>query len=116
VHAPKKSSSNSALNDPGFFHSDASGKKFHANGFLGNNVRVIFKTGLTQGCQIVLNTTYQNGENIPYDHKIYQITTKYTKKTKYKPKWRKNDQMATKYRNSFHCKTIQNLPKMGFLF
>jgi hypothetical protein len=24
--------------------------------------------------------------------------------------------MATKYRNSFHCKTIQNLPKMGFLF
>jgi hypothetical protein len=25
------------------------------------------------------------------------------------------DQMATKYTNIFHCKTLQNLPKLGFL-
>jgi hypothetical protein len=24
-----------------------------------------------QGCQIVLGTTYQNGKNVPNDHKIY---------------------------------------------
>jgi hypothetical protein len=27
----------------------------------------------------------------------------------------KNDQMAIKYTNIFHCKTLQNLPKSGFL-
>jgi hypothetical protein len=32
-----------------------------------------------QGCQIFLGTTYKNGKNIPNDHKIYQIVTKYTK-------------------------------------
>jgi hypothetical protein len=25
------------------------------------------------------------------------------------------DQMAIKYRNIFHCKTLQNSPKVGFL-
>jgi hypothetical protein len=34
--------------------------------------------------------------------KIYQITTKYTK-------------MAIKYTNIWHCKTLQNLPKLRFL-
>jgi gamma-glutamyltranspeptidase len=34
---------------------------------------------LHQGCQIFLGTTNQNGKNIPNDHKIYQLATKYTK-------------------------------------
>jgi hypothetical protein len=32
-----------------------------------------------QGCQIFIGRAYKNAENIPNDHKIYQITTKYTK-------------------------------------
>jgi hypothetical protein len=28
---------------------------------------------------------------------------------------RKVDQMAIKYTNIFHCKTLQNIPKLGFL-
>jgi hypothetical protein len=32
-----------------------------------------------QGCQIFLGTTYQNGKSITGSHKIYQMTTKYTK-------------------------------------
>jgi hypothetical protein len=32
-----------------------------------------------QGCQIFLGTKYQNRENIPNQHKIFQISTKYTK-------------------------------------
>jgi hypothetical protein len=31
------------------------------------------------------------------------------------PNGRKIAQIATKYTNSFHCKTLQNLPKLGFL-
>jgi hypothetical protein len=31
-----------------------------------------------QGCQIYLGTTYQNGKNIPNDHKMYQMAVKYT--------------------------------------
>jgi hypothetical protein len=53
-----------------------------------------------QGCQIFLVTTYQNGENmtrrpqnVPNDHKIYQMDIKFT--------------------NIFHYKTLQNLPKLG---
>jgi hypothetical protein len=30
-----------------------------------------------QGCQIFLGTTYQNGKNIPNDHKIYQMAINY---------------------------------------
>jgi hypothetical protein len=29
-----------------------------------------------QGCHIFIGTTYQNGKNIPNNHKIYQIATK----------------------------------------
>jgi hypothetical protein len=32
-----------------------------------------------QGCQMFHDTTYQKRENIPNDHKIYQMATKYTK-------------------------------------
>jgi hypothetical protein len=31
-----------------------------------------------QGCQIFLGTTYQNGENIPNDHKMYKVAIKFT--------------------------------------
>jgi hypothetical protein len=55
---------------------------------------------LLQGCQIFLGTTYRNGKIIPNDHIIHQITVKYTK-------WHM-------YTHIFHCKTLQNLPKLGF--
>jgi hypothetical protein len=40
-------------------------------------------------------------ENIPKGKKIYQMA--------------KMDQMALKYTNILHYKTLQNLPKLGFL-
>jgi hypothetical protein len=33
----------------------------------------------SQGCQIILGTTYHHGKNLPNNHKIYQTDTKYTK-------------------------------------
>jgi hypothetical protein len=33
---------------------------------------------VNQGCQIFLGTTYQNGKNIPNNHKIYLMDTKFT--------------------------------------
>jgi hypothetical protein len=45
--------------------------------------------GIT-GLPDFLGTTYQNGENIPSGHKIYQMATKYTK-------WPQNIPNATKY-------------------
>jgi hypothetical protein len=45
------------------------------------------------------------------NHKIYRITTKFVGI----PNGRKIDQMAIKYTNIFHRKTLQNLPKFGFL-
>jgi hypothetical protein len=63
-----------------------------------------------QGCQIFLGTIYQNGNSIPIDPKIYLIATKI-------PNGRKIDQTTIKYtNNNFHCKTLQNLPKLGFWF
>jgi hypothetical protein len=32
-----------------------------------------------QGCQIFLGTANQNGKNVPNNHKIYQMATKYSK-------------------------------------
>jgi hypothetical protein len=32
------------------------------------------------------------------------------------PNGRKIDQTSVKYTNVFHCKTLQNIPKLGFLF
>jgi hypothetical protein len=87
-----------------------------------------------QGCQTFPGTTYQNGKNVPNEHKIYQMTTKYTKwpqnipidhkiyqlTTKYTywpqnlPNFSKIDHIAIKYTNIFRCKTLQNLSKLGF--
>jgi hypothetical protein len=61
-----------------------------------------------QDCQIFLGTTYQNGKkyaklppNIPNGHNIYQMAL--------------NRTHFIKYTNIFHCKTLKNLPKLGFL-
>jgi hypothetical protein len=58
-----------------------------------------------QGCQIFLSTTYQNGEHVPKDHKIYQMVTKYTEWSLNIPNGHKIYQMATKY-----TKWPQNIP------
>jgi hypothetical protein len=63
---------------------------------------------LNRGCQTFLDTIYQIG-------KIYQMTRKYTKWTETIPNSFKIDQIAIEYTNSFHCKTLQNLPNLGFL-
>jgi hypothetical protein len=52
---------------------------------------------------------------IPTREKIYQITTNYTKCRSNTTKDRKMDQVSIKYTNIFHCKTLQNVPKFGFL-
>jgi predicted aldo/keto reductase-like oxidoreductase len=58
-----------------------------------------------KGCQIFLDKTCQDGENIPTYHKIYQNAVKYCQ----------IDQMAIKYTCIFYRKTLQNLPKLVFL-
>jgi hypothetical protein len=47
--------------------------------------------------------------------KIYQMTTKYIKWPLNISNGRKIDQMVIKYINIFHSKTLQTLPKLGFL-
>jgi hypothetical protein len=53
--------------------------------------------------------------NIPKRRKIYQITIKYTKWPQDIPNGHKIDRLASKYNNIIYCKTLQNLPKLGFL-
>jgi hypothetical protein len=52
---------------------------------------------------------------IPKRGKIYQITTKYTKWPQNITNGSKMDQMVIKYTKIFRSKTLQNLPKLGFL-
>jgi hypothetical protein len=52
---------------------------------------------------------------IPKRGKIYQMITKCTKLPQKIPNGRKIDQTAKKYTNIFNCKTLHNLPKLGFL-
>jgi hypothetical protein len=40
---------------------------------------------LEQGCHIFLSSRFQNGKNVPNDHKIYKIPTKYTKWSQKRP-------------------------------
>jgi hypothetical protein len=63
--------------------------------------RVRLFNGLPRGCQIFLGTTTKMGgkyiklpQNVPNGFKIYK---------------------TIKYTNIFHYKTLQNLPKIGFL-
>jgi hypothetical protein len=61
-------------------------------------------TARVQGCHFFLGTAYQNGKNIPNINKIYQMAPKYGR---------------TAIKNIptyiFQSKTLQNLPKWGFL-
>jgi hypothetical protein len=61
-----------------------------------------------RGCQIFLGKKYQSGKNIPNLLELYQISINITKDCKM-------DQVSIKYTNIFHCKTLQNLPKLGCL-
>jgi hypothetical protein len=54
-------------------------------------------------------------QNIPNGHKIYQMATKYTKWPQNRTNGRKIEQIAKTYTYIFHCKSLQNLPKVGFL-
>jgi hypothetical protein len=70
-------------------------------------------TDAAQGCQIFIGATYQNGKNIPNDHKIYQMAIQFNKwPLKY---GRKLSQMVLKYTSISHSKALQNIPKLGFL-
>jgi hypothetical protein len=53
--------------------------------------------------------------NIPKRGKIYQMILNYTIWPQHRPNGRKIDRMAIKFTNLFHCKTLQNWPKLGFL-
>jgi hypothetical protein len=57
---------------------------------------------MNQGCRIFLSAKYQHGG-------------KYTKWPQPLFNGRKIDQMVLKYTKIFHCQTIQNIPKLGFL-
>jgi hypothetical protein len=61
-----------------------------------------------QGCQIFLSTTYQNGKNMPNDHTIYQMATKYTKWPQNISNASKVDQMVIKC-TIFHCMILNHL-------
>jgi hypothetical protein len=53
--------------------------------------------------------------NVPKWEKIYRNTTKYTKWSKNIPKWSYNKPNIQKIYNTVHFKTLQYLPKLGFL-
>jgi hypothetical protein len=54
---------------------------------------VYFRRGVDlisrQSCQIFLGTKYQNGENIPNYHELYQMSIKYNKRPQSGPSVRK---------------------------
>jgi hypothetical protein len=47
-----------------------------------------------QCCQIFLGAAYQNRKNVPNNHKIYQMVTKYTEWLYNRPKCRKISSLA----------------------
>jgi hypothetical protein len=61
-----------------------------------------------KGCQIFLDTIFQNGEKLPNAHNITNSTSSI-------PNGLKTFQRTIKYTNIFHSKALQNLPKLGFL-
>jgi hypothetical protein len=105
---------------------------------------LIRQTVAAQGCQIFLGATYQNGtkytelsHNIPNVQNIYQMSTKCTKCPYNIPNVHTIYQMSiqntkcpqnisnvhkiyqcpgnSRWLNIFHCKTLHNLHKFGFL-
>jgi hypothetical protein len=69
------------------------------------------RTSAEQGCQTFLGTTYQNLEKISPKR-----PQKYTKLPKKIRNGSKKDQMAIKFTNIFHCKTLQNFTQIGILW
>jgi hypothetical protein len=65
--------------------------------------------GFVQGCQIFLDTIYQNGE------KCTKLTQNILNGHKISPNVCKIFQMAIKFINIFQYRSLQNLPKLGFL-
>jgi hypothetical protein len=68
-------------------------------------------TSLEQGCQIFLRATYQNWEKFTKKH-TFTNGHKYIHMTN----GCKIDQMAIKYTNIFHWKSLRNLPNWDFWF
>jgi hypothetical protein len=67
-----------------------------------------------QGCQIFIGPNIPKREKyIQNYHKLYQITTNYTKLPYNLPNCHTIYQMAIKI--FFHTKALQNIPKLGFL-
>jgi hypothetical protein len=71
------------------------------------------KTLHTIGCQIFFGTTYQNGENIPNDHKIYRMAGKLAERPQNIPNGGKIGRTATKYTNIFHWKALTKFTQIG---
>jgi hypothetical protein len=59
-----------------------------------------------QGCQILLDTIYQKGGNIPNDHKLYQTSINYTK-------WPNNILNGHKIYRHFPYEGTPNFTKIG---
>jgi hypothetical protein len=72
-------------------------------------VQTTMHKSLGQGCQIFLDTIYQNVGKYTKLLQNYQITIKCKKCPWHIPNGHK------KYTNIFHSKALQNLPKFGFL-
>jgi hypothetical protein len=66
---------------------------------------------LLQGCQIFLDTIYQNGEKCTKLTQQYLMTIKYA----HISNGRRIFQMTLRYTNIFNSKALQNLPKLGYL-
>jgi hypothetical protein len=62
-----------------------------------------------EGCQIFLDTIYQNEGKYAKLQQHYQMAITYI------PNDEKILQMTIKYTSIFHSKALQNLPKLGFL-
>jgi hypothetical protein len=72
---------------------------------------VCFYTYESGGCRIARLFLVKYTKSRKKYTKIHQMTIKYT----YLRNGNKIDQMSIQYNEIFHCKTIHNLPKLGFL-
>jgi hypothetical protein len=75
-------------------------------------VEITFQACFTctrQGCQIFLDTIYQNMGKYTKLPQLYQIALEFTK-------WPQTFQIFIKYTNIFHSKALQNLSKSGFFW
>jgi hypothetical protein len=73
-----------------------------------NCIKPILWCSINRVARFFLFQTYQNGKNIPNDHKLYQNAVSYTKWPKYIPNCHKSN-------NIFYSKALQILPNLVFL-